>query len=145
MTEPLITEADRKAAAEIDEMWQLQLGKNFWPSDARLECSEGIIAKHHAAEREELENVKEELAYVLSDWNDLVKASGSPTNGGAIGFVRAERERARRMEEALNRMLVSFAGNDEELCMECGEKIGSTPSCESCYVIGEARAALEQK
>lgn len=45
--------------------------------------------------------------------------------------------------EALNRMLVSFAG-DEELCMECGAGIGQSSDCDSCYVIGEAIKAVEK-
>lgn len=45
--------------------------------------------------------------------------------------------------EALHRMLVSFAGS-EELCMECGEKIGANNACDSCYVIGKAIAAIEK-
>ena len=67
----------------------------------------------------------------------------SEANARLIAGMAAERERARRMEEALNRMLVHYAGQDEELCMECGEKIGSSASCDSCYVLSEARAALE--
>jgi hypothetical protein len=46
--------------------------------------------------------------------------------------------------EALNRMLVSFAGKDEELCMECGEKVGSGQSCDTCYVIGKAIEAIRK-
>ena len=37
----------------------------------------------------EAERLRTELDAVLSDWNALVKASGSPTNGGAIGHVAA--------------------------------------------------------
>jgi hypothetical protein len=44
--------------------------------------------------------------------------------------------------EALNRMLVSFAGKDEELCMECGEKQGTGESCDTCYVVGKAVEAV---
>ena len=35
--------------------------------------------------------LRAELQSVLDDWNALVKASGSPTNGGAIGHVKALR------------------------------------------------------
>jgi hypothetical protein len=44
--------------------------------------------------------------------------------------------------EALNRMLVAFAGQDEELCMECGGQIGKCEECETCYVIGKAIEAI---
>src|SRR5579863_3657476 len=50
---------------------------------------------------------------------------------------------APKMFEALNRMLVSFAGQDEELCMECGEKSGTGEGCDTCYVIGEAIKAVQ--
>ncbi len=33
-----------------------------------------------------------ELNYVLADWNSLVAASGSRTNGGAVGYVARMRE-----------------------------------------------------
>jgi hypothetical protein len=37
----------------------------------------------------DLTAAREELANVLEDWNALVKASGSRTNGGAVGHVAA--------------------------------------------------------
>ena len=52
------------------------------------------------------------------------------------------REALQAMTDAMNRMLVSFAGKDEELCMECGEKQGSGEGCDTCYVIGESVKAL---
>ena len=42
-------------------------------------------------------DLRAELASVLADWNDLVKAIGSPTNGGAVGYaknLRGERDDA---------------------------------------------------
>lgn len=48
--------------------------------------------------RAERDQLRAELDSVLADWNALVKASGSPTNGGAIGHVgrlRAELEAVR--------------------------------------------------
>jgi hypothetical protein len=53
----------------------------------RLEIAIGL-AKVGQLERE-LAALREELASVLTDWNALVKASGSPTNGGAVGHVAA--------------------------------------------------------
>ena len=50
--------------------------------------------------------------------------------------------REKGLREALSRMLISFVGQDEEFCMECGEKQGSGQSCETCYVIGLSMAAL---
>jgi len=43
-------------------------------------------------------DLRAELASVLADWNDIVKAIGSPTNGGAIGHAKALR---RERDEAL--------------------------------------------
>lgn len=56
--------------------------------------------------------------------------------------VRELRASETAMREALNRMLVAFVGNDDELCMECGEKQGTGSTCETCYVIGKAVEAL---
>jgi hypothetical protein len=42
------------------------------------------------------EALRQELAAVLSDWNSLVRASGSSTNGGAVGHVAALRREAER-------------------------------------------------
>lgn len=50
----------------------------------------GDAAVYDAATiRAERDALRAELAAVLSDWNAIVAASGSPTNGGAIGHVRA--------------------------------------------------------
>lgn len=43
--------------------------------------------------------------------------------------------------EALERMLVSFSG---DLCIECGEVSGKGKGCDSCYVLGEAEAAIRK-
>jgi hypothetical protein len=40
--------------------------------------------------------LRQELQTVLDDWNALVAASGSPTNGGAVGYVKAMRADAQR-------------------------------------------------
>jgi hypothetical protein len=45
--------------------------------------------------------------------------------------------------EALNRMLVTFVG-DETLCMECGEPTGTGETCDTCYVIGKAIEAIRK-
>ena len=42
--------------------------------------------------------------------------------------------------EALNRMLSHFSG-DEEVCIECG---GQNEGCDTCYVIGKAREAVQK-
>ena len=48
-----------------------------------LEYQNGVCPRCVKAESD-LAAVREELANVLKDWNALVKASGSPTNGGAM-------------------------------------------------------------
>src|SRR6185295_11175208 len=69
--------AERDAACVIAADWRQEL----------LRANEKLVAT--AAERDaacrEAAEVREELATVLADWNALVLAIGSPTNGGAIG------------------------------------------------------------
>lgn len=50
---------------------------------------------------EKLNDAVVELEAVLNDWNAIVQASGSPTNGGAIAHVRAMREENERLKFAL--------------------------------------------
>lgn len=54
------------------------------------------IAAELAAANERIAQMERELASVLADWNALVQASGSPTNGGAIGHVASLRRDAAR-------------------------------------------------
>lgn len=49
----------------------------------------------------ENELLREELSAVLADWNALVAAIGSRTNGGAVGHARALRAAARTALETL--------------------------------------------
>lgn len=46
--------------------------------------------------------------------------------------------------EACQALVKSYgpSDTDDDLCAECGEKITTTPSCESCYLIEKARAAI---
>jgi len=68
-----------------------------------------------AALRKERDEARAELASVLSDWNDLVKAIGSPTNGGAVGHGRALRERVAELEAARHRAEKAEAERNEAL------------------------------
>jgi hypothetical protein len=66
---------------------------------------------------------------------------GEEEGSWRLRALRAE-AREKELREALNRMLVSFAPEDE-LCMECGEKYSlENGDCESCYVISKTREAL---
>jgi hypothetical protein len=94
------------------------------------------------------------------DWARENGYTGAPLRGGlrvGLAHVLAEyaqaafaagqvemRERAQELFEALNRMLVAFAGEDEELCMECGEEIGTCSSCDTCFVISKAVSAVDK-
>ena len=51
--------------------------------------------------RTQVADLKEELSSVLGDWNALVKAIGSPTNGGAIGHATALRAQVEQYRAAL--------------------------------------------
>jgi hypothetical protein len=53
----------------------------------------------------ELAALREELASVLTDWNALVKASGSPTNGGAVGHVVALKTELAALREKCDTLL----------------------------------------
>lgn len=48
---------------------------------------------------DDISALKEELAAVLEDWNGLVAAIGSPTNGGAIGHGKALNARVEEHEK----------------------------------------------
>jgi hypothetical protein len=43
--------------------------------------------------------LREELTAVLSDWNALVQAIGSPTNGGAVAHAKALQKRVSELEQ----------------------------------------------
>jgi uncharacterized protein YhjY with autotransporter beta-barrel domain len=54
-----------------------------------------------------------ELNYVLADWNSLVAASGSRTNGGAVGYVaqmRTDLVSLKKENNALHSQLVLLKG-----------------------------------
>lgn len=88
-----------------------------WPSRARILIAEvkrlrkkcddltvsGFQAKLKQLDeaRAEVERLRAELDAVLSDWNAIVKASGSPTNGAAIGHVAAMRAEVERLRPLL--------------------------------------------
>jgi hypothetical protein len=80
----------RAEAAEADKQTLLNVMKGEAAEHER-DLEDRIKAE---AERDE---ARAELKSVLADWNDLVKASGSPTNGGAIGHVRAMRAELARL------------------------------------------------
>ena len=52
-----------------------------------------------AAREAELADVRNELDAVLRDWNALVRAIGSPTNGAAIGYAANLKQRAEAAED----------------------------------------------
>ena len=65
-------------------------------------CAASLRTVFEGMERER-GDLKEELQHVLNDWNALVKASGSPTNGGAVGHVNNLRLERDRMRELIRR------------------------------------------
>jgi len=61
-----------------------------------------VAERERAADAEnDRDTLRTELASVLGDWNALVAAIGSPTNGGAIGHAKALRAEHERLREAL--------------------------------------------
>ena len=74
------------------------------PKDTRLHLYEiGMGMKQLisdlAAREAELADVRNELDAVLRDWNALVRAIGSPTNGAAIGYAANLKQRAEAAED----------------------------------------------
>ena len=89
-----IAEADRERAERVKaqgEAKALSQELAVWGDElpkAQAQCAE----------------LRQEIASVLDDWNALVAAIGSPTNGGAVGFareLRAERDALRAEVERL--------------------------------------------
>lgn len=77
-------------AASADEIERLNVAlddhyNSAWDKIALLTKSLGEMTK-------ERDDLRLELQNVLADWNEMVKASGSPTNGSAIGHVAALRK-----------------------------------------------------
>lgn len=84
-----MTEAERLAKA-LDNCAPLDFDGDFTKAASLL--------RSQAAEIEALRAERDSL---LSDWNDIVKASGSKTNGGAIGHVNALRADAEQLRLSL--------------------------------------------
>lgn len=108
-------------AAEYDspsDAWHVAAGA--WPYGETI-CV-GLVEDHArliaaanpntiAALLAELDDARKELQAVLGDWNDLARAIGSPTNGGAIGRARALAQDAARY-----RWLRSGGNNEISVC-----------------------------
>lgn len=106
-------EALRLADVVGDRWWR-------WKNNRRLNYKAAALMRRQHAEIERLyarqtdyedaiasikaecDALRVELQSVLDDWNALVKASGSPTNGGAIGHVRALRAECDALRELLS-------------------------------------------
>ncbi len=79
--------------------------------------------------KEALADQAEELRLVLSDWNELVKASGSRTHGGAIGHVSQLRRRAEAAEALLVEIgkiaadIVAHGKDGTKFCIAMGQEI----------------------
>lgn len=85
-------------AQQFWKEWQPSDGQKAFYDDTVWKFADTLSARNTAELRAALADTKEELQHVLDDWNDLVKDSGSRTNGAAIGHVakmRAELERLR--------------------------------------------------
>lgn len=81
----------------VDLSWKLRAQKAEAALEVAQKENEGLSRDYQYLMKER-DDAKEELEHVLDDWNALVKASGSRTNGAAIGHVaqmRAELERLR--------------------------------------------------
>lgn len=66
----------------------------------------GVYASTHDLTilREQLADTRAELSNVLHDWNAIVAASGSPTNGGAVGYVATLRADVSKLQSENERL-----------------------------------------
>jgi hypothetical protein len=69
---------------------------------AELQRMQDEFDKASLAMQDEINAVQGELDQVLGDWNALVAASGSKTNGGAVGHVTALRAENSRMQSVVS-------------------------------------------
>jgi hypothetical protein len=98
--EPTKQEAKQEPVAYFD----LQKQVFYWARPTMIDVPMTVAlnplplytAPPAAAPSEDIDALRQELAAVLSDWNSLVCASGSSTNGGAVGHVAALRRDAER-------------------------------------------------
>jgi hypothetical protein len=89
---------------------------------AALEDVDHYMGKLAAAEAREAA-LREELDHVLEDWNALVRAIGSPTNGGAVGYAAALRDDAERYREIRENGIPCTCADD---CgAPCGDELDS--------------------
>ena len=68
--------------------------------------------------KDQLAEARAELANVLADWNAIVQASGSKTNGGAVAHVRAvvaERDEARAELAAVIKLAAGYQRDADAL------------------------------
>jgi hypothetical protein len=106
------------------------------------------IAERLEGEKQELQrqlaDKKEELDHVLGDWNDLVKASGSRTNGGAIGHVTQMKDEITRLREAIRNAQDLLGNMHRDAKRETGNwwRGECADGCQACEVQGVLGAAL---
>jgi uncharacterized small protein (DUF1192 family) len=99
------------------------------------------MADEIARLRAENAELRVELHSVLNDWNALVAASGSPTNGGAVGYVKALRVDAER-HRALSKVVEAFGGNMADVIASLEE--AETLRAENAELRGAMQAADER-
>ena len=127
---------------------------------AYLEERDVLISHKQRAENAEaqLTALREELASVLTDWNALVKASGSPTNGGAVGHVvalKTELAALREKQQGEWNAAIDAAISGARECLLCDADViwdnntpqvgdGTAANRAVEYVIKAIRALLRQ-
>jgi chromosome segregation ATPase len=128
-----------------DCIWQLSYKANEY------RCGYDVLNAELAAPREE-------LASVLTDWNALVKASGSPTNGGAVGHVvalKTELAALREKQQGEWNAAIDAAISGARECLLCDADVrwdnntpqvgdGTAANRAVEYVIKAIRALLRQ-
>jgi hypothetical protein len=105
---------------------------------AELKRMQAEFDKASLAMQDEINAVQGELDQVLGNWNALVAATGSKTNGGAVGHVTALRAQHDAQQVLLQRCLESM--RHAVTWEETGQ--GRPPSQTCLFEIQDAQKAL---
>lgn len=130
-------------------------GWNPWAREQTDALLYRIDHRISLAIEESTRSLREELSHVLADWNALVAAIGSPTNGGAIGYARELRERLERAQADADRYrwlreasvskgtLPASVAGDGEWWDDLGDKLGADFDAAIDLAIREAKESAK--
>lgn len=138
-----LQQALRRAEGERDAALQL-MADNVAEASRQVQASDKLyraISASLTAANERIAELENELDAVLSDWNNVVRASGSPTNGGVAGHLAAIQSRLARSEEvrkdlafrlgsalpmAKGYAAAHVVGSNQQMCMEAEQSLAAS-------------------